>query len=128
MAQDNPIESHAKIICKKCGKKHELIPSTGAITYWCGGVLYNLKAGDDVEIDEIKKGEIMDKEKINNNGIIGRNQLKAILSILCILVVFNIGINGTNISDIARLIVNAIGIIGMFWVLTRNQKSEKNIQ
>jgi len=43
------------VVCSTCGEKHQVLPGVGSPVYWCENRLMNLKEGDDIEYEEVKK-------------------------------------------------------------------------
>jgi hypothetical protein len=50
-SKENPVVANSWVICP-CGEKHKLIPAIDTPVYWCGDKLLELKAGDNLEIEE----------------------------------------------------------------------------
>ena len=52
--RENVVRAIVWVVCPECGDKHRLLPGVGTPIYWCGNTLCSLKAGDDVEYEEVK--------------------------------------------------------------------------
>lgn len=49
---EKEVTAGVRVICE-CGQKHKLMGGIDAPIYWCGDELKILKAGDEIEYDEI---------------------------------------------------------------------------
>lgn len=46
---ESSITASVWVVCPSCGERHRLSPGMDSPVYWCGSVLRELRAGDDVE-------------------------------------------------------------------------------